>query len=118
MNPNVLRQFLELYDKQRGSSGYNAQFDPYGALDLANKQNGITGDAARMAWAERMAGQGEGPSQTPNFFANAQQAAYQQPQQFHYDPARDAMPGMQQQPDPMMGRGPPRNYLTRGGRYG
>lgn len=122
MSPNVLRQFLELYDKQgmgAQGGGYNSGFDPYGVLDHANKMN-AENSAGAMLMQQRMAGSGDGGGEpAPNFFANAQQAAYQQPEQFRYDPARDAMPGSQMPPDPMMGRGSPvRNYLARGGRYG
>jgi hypothetical protein len=92
MNPNVLRQFLDMYDKQgMGGNVYNGGFDPYGVLDFANKMNGANANGARMAWAERMASQPQ-QQQQPDYFGADQPPnvlqPYTAPRQFNpNDPA-------------------------------
>lgn len=87
MNPNVLRQWMQIYDRSGMGSGYEqppmGAVSSFGAVPVTDWNAG----ARRMMFAERMAGQGDNQGGPPDFFGGQQSLGqpmnYQAPQVFN-----------------------------------
>lgn len=81
MNPNVLRQWMQMYDQQ----GMGARYADDGTGRFVPVRDDNRG-AARLMFAERMAGMGGQDDGPPDFFGGEQPfnalAAYRQPAGF------------------------------------
>lgn len=105
MNPNVLRQWMRLYDQQGlGGPSYASAGD--GRFVPVRDDNA---NSRRMMFAERMAGMGGGEQQMPDFFGSEAAgppnvlAGYREPRAFAPD-EHMAPPARQQRPMNVLAR--------------
>lgn len=107
MNPNILRQWMQVYDREFGDQGNEYVSAPHGAISQIGAvpvRGGAGNRANRFLWAERMAQQ-QAQAEPANFFADAQ-ASFVRPEQFN-----ERMPDFQMRQGPM--RPQVNNFLAR-----
>lgn len=125
MNPNVLRQFLDIYDRE-GMAGPRYASAPHGAISQLGAVPITGGGGGRFQWAQAMAQQeADRPAPAPDFFGGDgggyRSRAYVRPAQMPGLPpeiANYAMGARNATANPPAVQNYLTNLLTRGGARG